>query len=116
MHSVSFYAPVIANGLSSVASNHEMRVRFSPGPPHIMPYAGYCQGCVNDTGIGRACGQNPLGYCDKHLVETYKFVKTYGVDFPPYPGFTQEQLNSEIKQYEDEIRSRGLEVPGSLAQ
>ena len=75
-----------------------------------MPYAGFCQGCVNEKGIGLACGQNPLTFCDKHLLAMYKSIIAYGVLFFPDSKMPEKDLASCKEGYLAEIKLRGLQV------
>lgn len=73
-----------------------------------MPYAGYCQACFNENpkAEGRACGQDPLSYCDKHLVETRADIIKWQADaFPPGYGEYWKKFLIEI---EKEILARIL--------
>lgn len=73
-----------------------------------MPYAGYCQACVNEKGEGLACGQDPLGYCDKHVIAHRDFILQQEDYVKVAYKVTDEQYKAELARAEEEIKSRGL--------
>jgi len=71
-----------------------------------MPYKGLCQACFNENpkAEGRACGQTPLDYCDKHLLQTAEAIKEW-LAGRYFPG---EKWGPFLVEVEEEIKKRKL--------